>query len=220
MTAPDMFCVKRPANPSRMARWWWSAAVLAILAPATASAQDAELQGIVRDQSGAVVPGASVTIVAPANGARRTFTTDAAGHYVFSFLGPGEYEVTAELNGFQPVTRDDVAVDSGSRISLDLVLRPAQISETIAVAATSPVDESPGDATVIDRDLLDNMAIDNRALQSIILLAPGVVGVGINSSDLEFSVDGNRTTSNVVTIDGVSANIAAPRSQSGPAVLS
>jgi hypothetical protein len=82
------------------------------------------------------------------------------------------------------------------------------------------VDESPGDATVIDRDFLDNMAIDNRALQSIILLAPGVVGVGINSSDLEFSVDGNRTTSNVVTIDGVSANIAAPRSQSGAAVLS
>ena len=215
-----MLCARRPTNPSRVTRRWPSVAVLVVLASATAFAQDAELQGVVRDQSGAVVPGASVTIVARQNGVRRTFTTDAAGHYVFSLLGPGDYEIAAELNGFQPVTRGGVSVDSGSRISLDLILRPAQVSETIAVAATLPVDESPGDATVIDRDFLDNMAIDNRALQSIILLAPGVVGVGINSSDLEFSVDGNRTTSNVVTIDGVSANIAAPRSQSGPAVMS
>lgn len=177
----------------------------------TASAQDAELQGVVRDQSSAVVPGASVTIVAPANGAHRTLKTDAAGHYVFSFLSPGVYDVTATLTGFQPVTRAGVPIDSGSRIVLELVLAPARISETIAVAAASSVDESPGDATVIDRDFLDNMAIDNRALQSLILLAPGVVGVGTSSSDLEFSVDGNRTTSNAVTIDGVSANIAAPR---------
>ena len=82
------------------------------------------------------------------------------------------------------------------------------------MAANGPVDESPGDATVIDREFLNNMAIDDRALQSVILLAPGIVGVG-PSSDLQFSVDGNRTTSNAVTVDGVSANIAAPRNQNG-----
>src|SRR5437667_3823454 len=196
------------------------AAVLAFLLlwPTLAAAQDAEVQGVVKDQSGAVVPGASVTIHTPATGARRALTTDAAGRYVFSFLSPGEYDITAELSGFQPVTRGGVALDSGSRITLDLVLQPAQLSETVAVAATGPVDESPGDATIIDREFLDNMAIDNRALQSVILLAPGIVGVGA-SSDSQFSVDGNRTTSNAVTIDGVSANVAVPRNGGGQAVF-
>src|SRR5205814_2072188 len=214
-----MFGARRGTRRAHAACWAWSVAVLLGLSPAVASAQDAQLQGVINDQSGAVVPGASVTIVASANGAHRTLTTDAAGHYVFPFLGPGAYAITVELSGFQPVTRSGIALDSGSRVTLDLVLRPAQFSETVAVAAASPVEESPGDATVIDRDFLENMAIDNRALQSVILLAPGIVGVGFNASDLEFSVDGNRTTSNLVTIDGVSANIAAPRNQSGPAVI-
>ena len=215
-----MYCARRGTRRAQAAGLVRLVASILLLWPAISSAQDAELQGVVRDQSGAVVPGATVTIVDPANGAQRSITTDTAGHYVFSLLGPGDYDMGADLAGFQPVTRHGLRIDSGSRIKLDLVLQAAQIRETVAVSATAPVDESPGDATVIDRDFLDNMAIDSRALQSIVLLAPGVVGIGINSSDLEFSVDGNRTTSNVVTIDGVSANIAAPRSQSGPPINS
>src|SRR5712691_4665974 len=213
-----MSCARPAVDPTRVVRHWWCAAAFLLLWPALAAAQDAELRGVIKDQSGAVVPGASVTIVVPATGARRTITTDASGRYVFSFLSPGDYDVSAELNGFQPVTRTGVSLDSGSRITLDLVLQPAQLNETVAVAANGPVDESPGDATVIDREFLDNMAIDDRALQSVILLAPGIVGVG-NSADLEFSVDGNRTTSNAVTIDGVSANIATPRNQGGSVAL-
>ena len=205
-----MSCGRRAATRMRAMRCWGSAVALLVLTPALAFGQDAELEGVVKDQSGAVVPGASITLVTPTTGARRTIATDRSGRYIFSFLNPGTYAVTAELSGFQPVTRAGVALDSGSRVKLDLVLAPAQISETIAVAATGPVDESPGGATVIDREFLDNMAIDNRALQSVILLAPGIVASG-PSSDAQFSVDGNRTTSNAVTVDGVSANIAAPR---------
>src|ERR1041384_1158107 len=85
---------------------------LLVVWPALASAQDAQLQGTLTDQSGAVVPGASVTIVAPANGARRTLTSDAAGRYVFSFLSPGAYDLTVELSGFQRVSRSGLALDS------------------------------------------------------------------------------------------------------------
>ena len=55
--------------------------------------------------------------MAPATGARRTITTDDSGRYVFSFLSPGDYDVSAELNGFQPVTRTGVSLNSGSRIT-------------------------------------------------------------------------------------------------------
>src|ERR1041384_7695480 len=215
-----MCCARRGTRRAQATGLACLVAGILLLRPAISAAQDAELQGVVKDQSGAVVPGATVTIVDRNNGAQRAITTDTAGHYVFSLLGPGDYDIGAEGAGFQPVPSHGVRIDSGSRITLDLVLQPAQIRETVAVSATAAVDESPGDATVIDRDFLDNIAIDSRALQSIVLLAPGVVGIGINSSDLEFSVDGNRTTSNVVTIDGVSANIAAPRNQSGPPINS
>jgi len=195
---------------AQVARGWWLAAALVVLLPAAAAAQDAELRGVVTDESGGIVPGASVTVSNATTGFTRTLTTDAAGRYVFSFLTTGVYQIAAELSGFQTATRAGITLDSGSEIRLDLVLRAAQLSETVAVSAASPVDESPGGALVIDRDFLANMPIDNRALQSVILLAPGVVGDSIGG-DTQFSVDGNRTTSNAFTIDGVSANIAAPR---------
>ena len=88
---------------------------LLLLAPALAFSQDAELEGVVKDQSGAVVPGASITLLTPTTGARRTIATDRSGRYIFSFLNPGTYTITAELSGFQPATRAAVALDSGSR---------------------------------------------------------------------------------------------------------
>src|SRR5436190_3034309 len=120
---PKRGCAKA-APALGMCRAGFATALLALW-PSLASAQDAQLQGTIKDLSGAIVPGASVTIVAPATGARRTLTTDAGGHYVFSFLGAGAYDITAELSGFQPVVRSGITLDSGSRVTLDLVLRPA-----------------------------------------------------------------------------------------------
>lgn len=97
-----MSCARRAAVSAFLLLW-----------PTLAFAQDAELRGVIRDQSGAIVPGASVTVLAPTTGARRAITSDAAGRYVFSFLSPGDYDITAELNGFQPVTRTGISLDTG-----------------------------------------------------------------------------------------------------------
>src|SRR5581483_702688 len=90
----------------------WSAALLLACA-ASASAQDAEVHGIVRDTSGAVVPGASVTLAHPATGQEQTLTTDGAGRYAFALLSPGDYVLTVALQGFQSA-RDTLAIDTGS----------------------------------------------------------------------------------------------------------
>ena len=124
-----MSCARRAATRTRAMRRWGSAVALLLLTPALCFGQDAELEGVVKDQSGAIVPGASITLVAPTTGARRTIATDGSGRYIFSFLNPGTYTITVELNGFQPVARAGVALDSGSRVKLDLVLSPAHISE-------------------------------------------------------------------------------------------
>src|SRR6188474_2528674 len=93
---------RRPATRTRAMRCWGSALAFLLLTPALAFSQDAELEGVVKDQSGAVVPGASITLIAPTTGARRTIATDRSGRYIFSFLNPGTYTITAELSGFQP----------------------------------------------------------------------------------------------------------------------
>jgi len=195
--------------PARVARVGCLASWLIVMVvPATAFAQDAELRGVVKDESGGVVPGASISISSATTGFTRTIATDASGRYVFSFLITGVYDITAELRGFQAAVRGGISLDAGSLVELNFVLRPGQLRETVDVSATSTVDETPGGTLVIDRDFLANMPIDNRALESLILLAPGVVS---SNADGQFSVDANRTTSNAFTIDGVSANIAAPR---------
>lgn len=181
----------------------------ALLSPDLVTAQDAELRGVVTDQSGAVVPGAAVAVVLPATGLRRNVTTDARGRYVIPFLTLGTYAITVELDGFQPVRRAGVVLEAGAQIELDVVLLPAALTEVIEVTGGGTlIDETPGIGLVLDRDLLSNMPLEGRSLQALVRLAPGVVSVG---TDGLFSIDGNRTTSNGFTIDGVSANVATPR---------
>lgn len=186
----------------------WRAAIgFLLLFPALAAAQDAELRGVVKDQSGAIVPGASVTAALPATGVRRTITTDAAGRYVFSLLAPGTYELTVELSGFQTVRRTGVVLDAGAVVEAGVTLQPARVSEALEVSASPVIEDAPGGALVVNREFLSNIALDGRSLQALVELAPGVVSAG----DGLVSVDGNRTTSNYVTIDGVSANINVSR---------
>ena len=187
-------------------------ATLVFCAPAFAAAQDAELRGIVRDQSGAVVPGASVTATRPVNGFERTMATDSSGRYVFPLLLPGTYDLTVELTGFQTLRHAALVLDTGADLEVDVTLQPGQVNETIQVPGSAATDMTAGAALVINREFLSNIALGRRSLQDVVELAPGVVSMG----DGAVSVDGSRTTANYVTIDGVSANIGVSRG--GPAM--
>jgi Ca-activated chloride channel homolog len=91
-----------------------------------------ELRGTVTDASGAVLPGAAVTISRPSAAERRTLT-DAKGEFSFVGLQPGSYSVTASLAGFRPTTRA-VNVTAGSTSRLTLTLAVASVGETVTVA--------------------------------------------------------------------------------------
>ena len=81
-----------------------------VLAPSAAPAQvtTADLVGTVRDTSGAVVPGVSVSVINEATGVTRTTTTGDGGTYIFTGLPPGAYKLTAELTAFRKVERTGV----------------------------------------------------------------------------------------------------------------
>ena len=82
----------------------------------------ASLRGDVRDQAGAAVPGASVTLTAAGHGGSQTVVADTQGGYRVSGLSPGSYEVRVELAGFRPLYRKGISLSTGETVRLDFNL--------------------------------------------------------------------------------------------------
>src|SRR5262245_2294815 len=104
-------------------------------APAFAQFETANVLGSVRDKTGAVVPGATVTLLNLETGVPYTKATDPTGNYEFFTVRIGTYKVTAELAGFAPAAADKVTVTVGSRQRVDLVLVPGTMTEAVEVTA-------------------------------------------------------------------------------------
>ena len=159
------------------------ALALSSVVAVSAYAQTAALgniAGIVRDSSGAIVPGATVTVTNSQTGAARTLTTDSEGHYAASFLQPGVYEVVLAGQGFGTVDRRNVNVTVGGAISVDAVLPAASVSTDVRVTSDAPLldsDKVEG-SQVIDQQVVSNVPVNSRRFESFVLLTPNVVPDG------------------------------------------
>src|SRR6478609_2592953 len=111
------------------------ACVLFVLIASPASAQTFRggIQGTVNDQSGAAVPGATVTVTSTGIGLRRTVQTDSSGSYFFSELPLGPYDVEAVLQGFATETRKSVDVAASASVRIDFELKPGSLTDTVVV---------------------------------------------------------------------------------------
>jgi hypothetical protein len=171
-----------------------------------------QIAGVVKDASGAVVAGAKITLTSSA-GVERTTTSDASGHYAFSLLPPGTYRVEAEKAGFSKATAEDVVVQITQTTSLDLPLTVASQKAVVEVAAETPLldTESPAQGTVINEEQIRQLPLPTRNFQQLLTLTPGTSGPVQNSAELgrgaaPIYVDGMRSTSNSVIINGTDAN--------------
>lgn len=174
--------------------------------------------GTVRDASGAVVPGATVTITDPSknNSVVRTLTTTSGGEYSAPNLTISTYTVTVEAPNFKKSVQTDVKVDVGQRRSVDVFLEAGSIDEVVTIQADAiAVDTtSPASGTIISGDLAREVPINNRNWVQLITLAPGVsndladqVYVGTTNPDgqantVNISVNGARSSQNSFTVDG------------------
>src|SRR6266566_6503301 len=115
--------------------------MLLVTLASTAWSQEttATLTGTTTDQTGAVLPGVSVTLKNLATGVTRTVVTNEVGLYVASLLPVGTYQVTFELSGFQPVTIRDVELHVNDRRQIDGRLNVTGVAVSIAVTAPSPL---------------------------------------------------------------------------------
>src|SRR6266566_3468281 len=115
------------------------ACVLMASAPANAQGTSA-IAGVVRDTSGAVLPGVAVEATSPALIEKvRTVVTDEQGHYDITDLRPGLYSVTFTLPGFISVKREGIELTGSFTASINAELRVGGIEETITVSGASPV---------------------------------------------------------------------------------
>jgi len=199
-----------------------SAAVLAILAVfgffslPQATAQTIEygkLTGVVTDDTGEPLPGVAVEVSSPALiGGKQATLTSGRGTYVFLNLPPGKYAVSASLQGFKTVIRENISVTAGSSLVIDLVMEPGRIEESVLVTAAGPVVDAKTStiSTSIQSELLAKLPTSRDAFYDLALTMPGMVAQGKDGDWLPSpNAYGGTSNENVFLINGV--NTTNPR---------
>jgi hypothetical protein len=178
-----------------------------VLFSRNANCQTGQLSGTVRDQQGAVIRGAQVTATKTDSGVERSSTTDDAGVFVLPFLSPGLYQVTVKASGFMTTVRQGITVQTGQLPQLDFVLSIGSKRESVTVQGDAPLvqTESGSVSTVIDRNFVADLPLNGRSFSALYLLIPGVQPTP-STDEGQYSVNGQRATSNQYSVDGVSAN--------------
>jgi hypothetical protein len=174
---------------------------------AAASAQEfrGAITGRITDESGASVPGVSVTATSIATNVATTTTTNGDGDYSLLYLTPGTYTMSAELAGFKKLVREGIEVRIGDRLAVDLKMSLGGIEETISVTAETPLLQTTSGSTgqVIDEKRISMMPLSDGNPFVLSRLAPGIAYNG----DLKFSRPfDNAGTSGIVTAGAPGGN--------------
>jgi hypothetical protein len=201
----------------KTARRWRLALTCALgifLAAPSAYAQfdRGQISGVVRDQTGAIVPGATVTATRQQTAATQTTVTDASGYYTFPNLASGRYNISAELQGFKTAVREGVQLDATGSLTIDFALSAGAVSEQVTVTAEQTLLQTDVALrkTVESKDI-EQLSFSGRNPIGVAGLKPGVIGGSFNNygfSDLGnggFNINGSRTDENNITVDGATA---------------
>ena len=173
------------------------------------------ITGEVKDSTGAVIPGATVTVVNKATNATRTTASNAVGLFDFPALPPGAYTVKSELEGFKTATRDlELQVQQTARVNFTLEL--GTISEMATVTGVSPLVETSNATigTVIENRRIVELPLNGRNYLQLVALSPNVsaefAGAGQagdrqggTRANQQLSISGQRREFNYYTLDGV-----------------
>ncbi|HEX5475952.1 MAG TPA: TonB-dependent receptor [Vicinamibacterales bacterium] len=175
-------------------------ALLLLAYPAAAQEQRGSIEGTVKDTSGAVLPGVTVTVT-NGQGITVTAVSDAQGVYRFPSLLPGTYTVSAELQGFQPGKTPNVIVQLGQIKKVDFGLSVGGVSENVQVTAESPlVDVKQSTrATDITAERVSLLPHDNN-FTSLVTQAPGASEEAKSGGIM---IDGSSAAENRYVIDGM-----------------
>jgi len=133
------------------------------------------LEGIVSDEEGSPLPGATVTVKNVETGYTKSTVTRETGRYLISGIQPGKYECEVSLPGFGTHVRRGVTFAVGARLTIDFVLKPAAIEEEVTVVAESPMVEVTKSevSAVIEREKIDSLPLYDRNFSDLTIIKAG-----------------------------------------------
>lgn len=175
------------------------------------SINQSQIRGTITDQSGAVIPGARVTITEVNTNISQATTSNGRGAYAFTALTAGEYQMTVESSGFATSKQVGITLTVNQQSTLNVALSPASQTTKVTVTAI-PVLLQTGNATVgatIPAKYLTHVPLEGRSLFALTFLAPGITetaGTGIENSypsGTSFISNGQRNASANIRLDGV-----------------
>lgn len=186
--------------------------LLLLMIPAMAPAQGyfGTVSGVLADSSGAVIPGAKVTLVDQEKGFRFSATSDSGGRYLFRSVPPGVYTVTAEMAGFAKTERTNITVNVGENPTADLSLRVAGSTQTVEVHSQDQhlhVEDATTGA-VINRKFINDLPLVDRYVMDLASLTPGVTEADdqcpTGCTGTNFVSNGSRNATADILMDGAS----------------
>ena len=184
-----------------------------------------KITGVVKDQTDAMIAGATVAAVNIATGVKQTTTTDEQGSYAFPVLPVGEYEINVTADGFKPNKTRGLAIDINSALTVDVALQLSEQDQTVTVtegaARVETSDTQLGQ--VIDSKQITSIPLNGRSYTDLFAMQVGVtplttsgagnstsgggfgtVPVAGNADTGQFSINGQRESANGFTLNGVS----------------
>jgi hypothetical protein len=186
---------------------------LAFAACAPLHAQNAVVSGRVADSSGAVVPGVAVQLRNTANGFEFKTTTNAEGFFMFPPVAPGLYDASASAAGFSTVQLNGMTLEVGQSRTLNLTLDPSPVTQSVTIDDKAPMltVNRADRGTVVENQFVVSIPLATRNPLLLVTLTAGVVPGNVlipgdntasQAQTNEFRINGGRTTTSEVLIDG------------------
>jgi len=187
--------------------------LLGLTPPSAAQLDTGSISGVVADSAGKVIPAAAMTAKESATGTAYSTVSSSTGYYVFPSLRPGSYEVTSQATGFKIQAYTGVVVAVGVSTAQDVTLAVGATSETVTVEAGAQTLESESSdvGVSIQPQQVEELPLTAggfRSLETLVYLAPGVVGFGQASSTDPIKINGGQEEGTDFLIDGITTNRA------------
>lgn len=171
-----------------------------------------QINGTLTDASGAVIPGAKVTLSSDQTGLTRETESNATGDFVFPLLPVGVYSVTAETPGFQTARRTEITLRVNQTLRVDMEMSVGEVTETVEVVAESAAidTETATVGTVVSQKQVTQLPLNGRNFLQLLFLGNGAVetsgeqGTMRKDAGNAISINGARPTSNNYLLDGTS----------------
>src|SRR5215467_4177538 len=187
--------------------WTLLSAFVLMFAPTVSASPTGSIAGYVKDQSGAAVSGARLTLINVSTNAKEETFSDGSGAFQLLQLAPAQYSLQVEAAGFKKEVLNNIVVQVDQITHLEPSLQIGSVADVVEVTGeATPLLEAERStlSNVIDSQVVSNIPLNGRQYLDLALLTPGVLPSSAGTQGGGFNVSGARSQSNIFLLDGVS----------------